>query len=159
RKAQAAFGLDPPWESGGRRGAIMGRLSSGALALVRVTFPLGGLSDRLPQTLSFTRLGGGQRWSSNEVWRAPADPTFPGQGAFALVAGSDLAQNEHVTAFVPVGAPQPGVDVPAKAVVYGEGESWVYVRKGANNFQRVQIDTGHTDGDGYFVSQGAGIAP
>jgi hypothetical protein len=160
RKAQAAFGLDPPWESAGRRGAIMGRLSSGTLVLVRVTFPLGALSDRLPESLFFTRLGGGgRRWSGNEIWRAPADPAFPGQGIFALVAGSDLAQNEHVTAFVPAGALQPGVNVPANAVVYGEGESWVYVRKGADNFQRVRIDTGHTAGDGYFVPQGAGIAP
>ena len=33
RKAEAAFGLNAPWETGGRRGAIMGRLSSGALVL------------------------------------------------------------------------------------------------------------------------------
>ncbi|HEU4549995.1 MAG TPA: hypothetical protein VFS01_09875 [Rhizomicrobium sp.] len=159
RKAEAAFGLDPPWETGGRRSAIMGKLSSGALALVRVTFPLGALSGGLPQSLAITRLGGrGQRWTSRQLWRAPADPAFPGQGIFALVAGSDLAQNEHVTAFVPAGPMQAGVEVPAGAVVYGEGESWVYVRRGENHFQRVRIDAGHAMGSGFFVPQGAGIA-
>lgn len=159
RKAEAAFGLNAPWESGGRRAAIMGRLSSGALALVRVSFPVGALPHGMPHGLAITRLGGGaQRWTSNEVWQAPADPGFPGQGVFALVAGSDLTQNEHVTAFVPAGAPQDGVSVPAASVVYGEGESWVYVRKGADNFQRVRIDTSHRADDGYFVPRGAGIA-
>ncbi|MBN9587631.1 MAG: hypothetical protein BGN85_14050 [Alphaproteobacteria bacterium 64-11] len=158
RKAQAAFGLNPPWESGGRRAAIMGRLSSGALALIRATFPLGALAADLPQTLSITRLGGnGRRWTSNQIWRAPADPAFPGQGVFALVASSDLNQNEHVTAFVPAGAPQPGVEVPAGAVVYGEGESWIYVRKEKDNFQRVRIDTTRAEAGGYFVPQQAGV--
>ncbi len=157
RKAQAAFGLNPPWESGGRRAAIMAQLSSGKLALVRVTFPLGAVPDDLPKTLSIARLGGGPRWTSSRLWRAPADPAFPGQGVFALVAGSDLAQNEHVTGYVPGGAPQAGVEVPAAAVVYGEGESWIYVRKGAGDFQRVRIDTDHAVGDGYFLPAGAGI--
>jgi hypothetical protein len=159
RKAQAAFGLDPPWQSGGRRAAIMGRLASGALVLARVTFPLGALGGGLPQTLSLTRLGGGgRRWTSDQLWRAPADPAFPGQGVFVLVAGSDLTQNDHVTAYVPAGAPQTGVEVPAGAVVYGEGESWVYLRKGADHFQRARVDTSHALEGGYFLPQGGGIA-
>jgi hypothetical protein len=159
RKAQAAFGLTPPWDSGGRRARIMADLSSGRLALVRVTFPLGALSGDLPQSLSLTRLGGNQRWTSSQLWRAPADPAFPGQGIFVLVSSSDLAQNDHVTAYVPAGAPQAGVKVPNAAIVYGEGESWAYVRKGDDNFQRVRLDTGHALADGYFVPEGAGIAP
>jgi multidrug efflux pump subunit AcrA (membrane-fusion protein) len=159
RKAQAAFGLNPPWDSGGRRARIMADLSSGRLALVRVIFPLGALAGGLPQSLSLTRLSGSQRWTSRQLWRAPADPAFPGQGIFTLVAGSDLAQNDHVTAYVPAGAPEAGVKVPATAVVYGEGESWIYVRKGNDNFQRVRLDTARMLDESYFVPKRAGIAP
>ena len=159
RKAQAAFGLAPPWEKSGQHGAIMGRLSSGALVMVRVSFPIGALPETLPESLSIARLGGTARWTTKQLWRAPADPAFPGQGIFALVAGSDLTQNEHVNAFVPAGTAQPGVSVPAAAIVYGEGESWVYVRKAADNFQRVPVDTSRRLADGYFVPQDGGIAP
>jgi hypothetical protein len=159
RKAQAAFGLNPPWDSSGRRARIMADLSSGRLVLVRVTFPLGALAGGLPQSLTLARLGGSQRWTGSQPWRAPADPAFPGRGIFVLVAGSDLAQNDHVTAYVPAGTPQAGVKVPSAAIVYGEGESWAYVRKSDDNFQRVRLDTSRVLEGGYFLPEGAGIAP
>jgi hypothetical protein len=159
RKAQAAFGLNPPWEAKAERTAIMDRLATGALVLVRVTFPIGTFAGGLPQTLSVIRLGGGQAWTSNRLWRAPADPAFPGWGIFALVAGSDLTQNDHVTAGVPSGQVQPGVTVPAAAVVYAEGESWVYIRRKNDNFQRARVGAGPTLDGGIFLPRSAGIAP
>ncbi|HEY5085151.1 MAG TPA: hypothetical protein VII48_11540, partial [Rhizomicrobium sp.] len=86
-----------------------------------------------------------------------ADNTFPGRGFYALVDGSDLAQNEHVTATVPVGAAQNGVTVPANALIYGESEAWVYVQTQPGTFLKTRIDTGKPLGDGYFVADGAGI--
>ena len=94
----------------------MARLASGRTVLVRVTFPQ---ESGPPVSLQITRLGASAKsLTTNAVWAAPADPTFPGRGFYALVDGSDLAQNEHVTATVPVGAPRAGVLVPAKALVY-----------------------------------------
>lgn len=163
RKAQAAFGLSPPWNRNGQRAAIMARLASGAEVMVRVSFPLGVLSGALPGRLSISRLGGTRRWDSGQTWRAPADPAFPGETVFALVGGSDLTQNEHVIAHVPQGPPQTGLAVPAGAVVYGEGASWVFVAKGSakgkNRFVRVPVDTSRVLEGGYFVSAGAGLAP
>lgn len=159
RKAQTAFGLSPPWSRNGQRTAIMAGLAAGRLVLVRVSFPLGVLSGILPDRLALARLGGARRWTGTQVWRAPADPAFPGEGVFVLVAGSDLSQNEHVIAYVPAGAAKAGVMVPAAALVYGEGESWVFVRKGADRFVRVSVTAGHALEDGYFVPSGAGLAP
>jgi len=96
-------------------------------------------------------------WSTSTIWDAPADANFPGRGFYVLVDGSDLAQNERVTATIPVGAAQPGVWVPGAALVYGESDSWVYVQTKPGSFLRTKIDTDLVMGDGYFVPEGGGI--
>lgn len=158
RKADAIFGIHAPWQSPAERTAIMARLASGKAALVHVTFPLGALGRTAPTKLKITRLGAdAQNWMTSKVWDAPSDPTFPGRGFYALVDGSDLAQNEHVIAAIPVGAPQNGIVVPAAALLMGEGQASVYVETGDNHFLRTRIDTGKQMADGYFVLPGTGI--
>lgn len=160
RKSEAAFGLHAPWRDPARRNAIMSELASGKLVLVRVTFPLGALGPATPTSLKIRRLGSGaQGWTAHQVWDAPADPAFPGRGFYALVAGSDLAQNEHVIAGVAIGAPQTGLAVPASALLLGEGQSSVYVEIAPNHFLRTRISTDKPLPGGYFVSPGSGIAP
>ncbi len=160
RKADAVFGIHAPWSNPAERAAIMARLASGKTALVHVTFPLGALGRAAPAAIKITRLGAdGQSWMSAKVWDAPADPAFPGRGFYALVDGSDLAQNERVIAAIPVGAAESGILVPASALLMGEGEASVYVETGANHYLRTRIDIGKPMGHGYFVRPGAGIAP
>ena len=160
RKADAAFGIHAPWKTPAERAEIMARLASGKTVLVRVTFPLGALNRATPAILKITRLGGeGQSWTANKVWDAPADPAFPGRGFFGLVDGSDLAQNEHVIASVPVGVAQNGVMVPASALLMGEGESSVYVEDKDNHFLRTRVDATRPVENGYFLAPGAGLKP
>jgi hypothetical protein len=155
RKLEAAFGRNAPWRDAASRQAIMARLASGRGVLVRVTFPLGSLGNETPHALQIARLGANSKnWTATTIWEAPSDATIPGRGFYALLDGSDLAQNEHVTATVPVGAMQGGVVVPAAALVYGESEAWVYIQTKPSTFLKSQIDTGKAVGDGYFVAQG-----
>jgi hypothetical protein len=157
RKAEATFGRQSPWRDEASRQSVMAALASGKVVLVRATFPL-GQDTQPPRTLEIARLGaGGKTWLAKEVWEAPADPNLPGRGFYALVAGSDLAQNEHVSAMIPVGAAQPGVTIPASALVYGESESWVYVQTKPGTFLRTKIATDKPIGDRYFVANGGGI--
>lgn len=159
RKAEATFGHGAPWE-GGARGAIMRRLASGGTVLVRATFPMGSFESRKPEALTITRLGANSKsWNTTTIWEAPADPAFPGHGFYALVAGSDLAQNEHVNVTVPAGAAQAGVTVPAASVVFGENEAWVYTAREKGNFQRVPVSIADPVTGGYFLPATAGIAP
>jgi hypothetical protein len=158
RKAEAIFGHNPPWEGGNRR-AIMARLTSGRTVLVRVTFPLGSL-ERRPTQLTVARMGKASRsWPAAAIWDAPADPAFPGPGILVLVDGSDLAQNDHVIATVPVGAPVTGVTVPAAALVYSEDRAWVYSQIAPRTYRRVPVDAANATADGYFVPGNAGLAP
>ena len=155
RKTEAAFGRNTPWRDAASRQTIMARLASGRSVLVRVTFPLGSLGTDMPHALQIARLGANPKsWTATTIWEAPSDATIPGRGFYALLDGSDLAQNEHVTAAVPVGAAQGGVTVPAAALIYGESEAWVYIQTKPGTFLKTQIDTSKATGDGYFVAQG-----
>jgi hypothetical protein len=159
RKADAIFGHNAPWEKSGSRRAIMDRLTAGRTVLVKVTFPLSSL-DRQPTALSVARLGvNATRWPAAAIWEAPADPTFPGPSILALVEGSDLAQNDHVIATVPTGAPAAGVTVPSGALVYSEDRAWAYLETAPRSYRRVPVSTANATEGGYFVPQGDGMAP
>lgn len=157
RKAEATFGHGAPWEKGAR-GPIMRQLASGGAVLVRATFPMGTFEGQKPSSLTITRLGTNIRtWTATTIWEAPADPAFPGHGFYALVRGSDLAQNEHVGVAVPNGAPQSGVTIPAASVVFGENEAWVYTAREKGNFVRQRVSITSPQGEGYFLPASAGI--
>lgn len=160
RKADAAFGIHAPWHNEAERSQLMSDLSSGKTVLVRVTFPLGSLPGPLPPKITISRLAGdNQGWTSNRIWEAPADPGLPGRGFYVLVSGSDLAQNEHVYASVPVGQAQSGLWVPSSALVMGDGENWVYLQDGAGHFMRSPMDTSKPLNDGYFVPGSGELKP
>ncbi len=107
RKTEAAFGLRSPWRDAAARQAVMQKLASGAQVLVRVTFPT--TVGEIPGKLEVSRMGANSgSWTAHTVWDAPADAAVPGRSFFALVDGSDLAQNERVTAAIPTGAAQAG---------------------------------------------------
>ncbi|HKD46268.1 MAG TPA: hypothetical protein VKB67_01125 [Rhizomicrobium sp.] len=159
RKADAAFGIHAPWHNETERGRVMAELSSGKTVLVRVTFPLGALPGVIPAKIGISRLGAQEPgWTSTRIWEAPSDPALPGRGFYVLVSGSDLAQNEHVFASVPVGQAQNGLWVPASALVMGDGADWVYLENGDNHFLRSPVDTGKPLNDGYFVPAGGDLA-
>ena len=151
RKTEAAFGLRSPWRDAGARQAVMQRLASGATVLVRATFPATG--GEVPKTLEISRMGSDSKtWMAHTVWDAPSDAAVPGRSFYALVDGSDLAQNERVTAAIPIGAAETGATIPAKAIVFGESEAWVYVQSAPHTFLRTKVDTNRPVGDGYFVT-------
>lgn len=129
----------------------MQRLASGAAVLVRASFP--PISGPAPKRIEFSRMGADRKsWTAHTVWDAPADTAVPGRSFYALVEQSDLAQNERVTAAIPTGTPQAGAKIPARALVYGESEVWVYVQTAANTFLRTKVDISRPLDDGYFVN-------
>ena len=160
RKFQSVFGLNAPWKSAAERKSVMARLSSGHAVLVRVTFPLGALGGLRPREITVARLGNAtQRWTSRTIWDAPADANLPGSGFYCLLEGSNLAQNEHLTASVRVGPQSNGVWVPQAAVLVGENSTWVYVEPQTGHFVRVQIDPSRSQSGGIFLDGRTGIAP
>ena len=155
RKSEAAFGLNSPFRNPDARARMMREFASGAAVLVRVTFPVTG--GEVPKRVIISRMGADAKsWTATTIWDAPADASVPGRSFYAIVYGSNLAQNERVTAAIPSGAPQAGAKIPARAVVFGESEAWAYLQTGPRTFLRTKVDTSRPMGDGYFVT---GIKP
>ena len=99
RKAEAAFGRNAPWQrrrprrDHGAAGLRQKRAGARHLPAGRT-----GQRDAAPAADHTAGRGRAKSWTTSTIWEAPADPAFPGRGFYALVDGSDLAQNEHVTA-------------------------------------------------------------
>lgn len=159
QRLTASFGQDPPWRDDAGS-PVLGALASGAVKLVRVTFPLGALGDETPASLRLAHIGAsksGKNWTSTAVWNAPADATVPGRSFFALLKGSDAGEGERLLAWAPVGSPESGVLIPASAAVISDSKYWCYLERKPGVFVRTELDTSVPLDDGYFVKDG--IAP
>ena len=110
--------------------ALLHALADGSQQLVRVTFPLGALPGEAPTSLSASRLGAGdsvKRWKLSSVWAAPADATVPGRSFYSILRAGKLGEGERIIAWAPIGAPHPGVLVPAEAALISDGKYWCYI--------------------------------
>ncbi len=154
RQEVVQFGPQLPWR--GKHGdvSILRDLTSGSVVLVRATFPLDAIAAAQPPEISVTHLSAQQDpvgWTSKRIWSAPADPAIPGRSFFVLIAKSDLQSGEHVLVTSPIGPTVDGVQIPSDAIVLSEEKTWCYLQIAPGQFQRVQIDLSHPQGDGYFV--------
>jgi hypothetical protein len=156
RRLSSMFGQNPPWNASADS-ADLSALANGTTKLVRVTFPIGALSEANPSWLRFSHINsmpGRTNWISNTVWSAPADASIPGRSFFALLKGSDVGEGERLLAWAPAGSVETGVQVPAAAVVISGGKWWCYIEEKPGVFVRTEIDTGMPIADGYFVTGG-----
>ncbi len=156
QRLSASFGQNPPWSHGGNLGLLQA-LADGSQQLVRVTFPLGALPGEAPTSLSASRLGAGdgvKRWKLSSVWPAPADATVPGRSFYSILRAGKLGEGERIIAWAPIGAPHPGVLVPAEAALISDGKYWCYIEAKPGTFVRTEIDAGKPFENGYVVNQG-----
>jgi hypothetical protein len=167
RKAVASWGPELPLRNAAERTALLARMSAGDVVLARVTFSSGTGGDGVPSTLKLERVAAGQgaaSWTTNRVWRAPADPTVPGRSFFVLINGArGLLPGERLIASIPMGKQQQGVIIPSAAVLIAAGQGWYYQRETVMPviplapfyvFNRKMLDLSQPTDDGYFVASG-----
>jgi len=153
RQEVVQFGPQLPWRSGDA--SVLAELTSGRAILVRATFPMDSIEAARPPEISVTHLGAkfeGARWTTKQIWAAPADPTIPGRAFFALVTGSNLQSGEHVQAYAPIGASVSGWLIPTDAMVLNDEKAWAYLQIAPGRFQRLQINPELTLPGGYFTA-------
>ena len=156
QRLSSTFGQNPPWKDPQDSPVLM-TLANGHSKLVRLTFPLGSLGDTTPASVRLAHIDSAQgtrSWQSQSVWRAPADAAVPGRSFFAILKDSEASEGDHLLAWAPLGAAEPGVQVPAAAVVISAGKFWCYVEEKPGTFVRKEIDPGRPVADGYFVKEG-----
>ncbi|MGD9842213.1 MAG: hypothetical protein AB7F79_05730 [Steroidobacteraceae bacterium] len=156
RRLSATLGQNPPWK-GSESSTVLGKLASGQIKLVRVTFPLGVLNGAAPHSLRIAHLDPNSvtdSWKTNSVWDAPADASIPGRSFFALLRDTDVGEGEHLQVWVGSGAAESGTELPASAVVISDGRYWCYVEKPAGTFVRTAVDTSNPMTNSYFVKDG-----
>lgn len=90
------------------------------------------------------------------VSRSPiADPRFQAQSFYAIAPADDrLLPGMSVEATVPTAAPTTGVSIPDAAVVRWQGQPFVYVAMGNDEFVRRPIATDIATASGWLVKTG-----
>lgn len=147
-------------------GPALGDLRSGLVAdliqrrrvLIQVTAPPDTAIGRPPQIVTVQTDAGRRTVARFVSPAARADPRIQGMSFYYVApATSGLLPGMNVLALLPTGAALDGVAVPLAAVVYWQGQAWVYVRRTADTFQRVAVATdAPAPGGGYIVR---GLAP
>lgn len=122
--------------------------------LVQVTIPFGQRPSS-PARISLAIPSGG-RVSANFVSPFPrVDPRIQGVAfLYAAPARAGLVPGANLVARLPVGEARRGIIIPNAAVVWSEGQAWVYRQSAASEFSRQTVATGTPIESGYFVTKG-----
>lgn len=120
--------------------------------LIQVTLPL-GVSVMHPSPTAAIQSAGNKAVRAQLVSAAVStDPHIQGASYFFTAsAASGLLPGMNVIAHLPAGKAEQGVAVPASAVVWLNGDAWVYLRTGRNTFTRRGISTAQPQPDGGYV--------
>lgn len=121
-------------------------------ALLQITLPTGTLLTAPPETAT-VRDAAGKEVPARLLSASPrTDAKLQGRSFFYLATpgGAALLAGSQVIAALPAGEPQPGLRVPADAVVWLHGKAWIYAEIEPDRFTRHEISTERPMPDGWF---------
>jgi hypothetical protein len=123
-------------------------------ALVQLTIPAGA-PPVAPKEISL-ELAGGRRVAARLVSPFPrVDPRIQGSSFLYLASGRhELAPGLNLVAHYAVGGARKGVLLPAPAVVWSEGQAWVYRQIAPGRFTRLPAATDLPVDGGYVALRG-----
>lgn len=138
------------------RNTAIERLIRQEQVLVQITLPPG---THLPSPPRSIRVRGAADTQIEAVLVSPSprtDPSIQGSSYYYLALGGkgELLPRMNVEAFLPVGERMKGVFIPSAAVVWWQGKAWVYLQRGENRFERLELTTEHPMRDGWFAPHG-----
>jgi hypothetical protein len=139
-----------------QRAQLLAEISANRAALIRIDTPSGeGLAGLKSVEIDLGPLG-----SVRATVLGPAraaDPKLLSPGLIATARGPGVRSlSVGLAAPVKLGASAAvsGVMVPRAALLRSQGETWVYVRTGADTFLRKAVDHGRSDAGGMFAPEG-----
>jgi hypothetical protein len=137
------------------RTPLMTRLTERAEYLVKVTLPPGATVATPPET-AIARLDGATELHLTFVSPATTiDPRLQGISyLYRAPAEAALLPGLNVQVVLPVEAVERGVVVPEAAVVWLQGQAWIYLRTDPNTFVRREIAPDRPAPDGGYIVTG-----
>jgi hypothetical protein len=152
QKLTALVGQDPPWADSDN--TALGKLATGKLKLLRMTFPQDVVSEKMPWQVRAAHIGASEpanSWGTKKIWNAPADATVPGRSLFALLDSRYAAEGERLQVWASTGEAEEGVVVPLAAILMHESKYWCYLEKEPGKFSRTEVDIDKPTAGGYVV--------
>ena len=146
-----AWGDSAPFLAPAHRDQLVDELASGKTTIVRLDFPRS--VDRNLRNVRITPLGGGEEIAVSRIWQAPSgNLAMPGSSFFGLMpAGPGLRPGDRAKITAERSAPLVGVVVPTSAVVVFAGESWCFVERQPDQFQRQKVSLATPVDGGYLT--------
>lgn len=132
--------------------AALNRILDREDVLLQVTLPAEGPATAAAEAT--LELPGKRRAMAKLVSRFPrVDPRIQGPSFLYVTRRQGaLAPGLNLIAHVATGHRLSGVIVPRSAVVWLNGDSWVYVQTAQDQFTRIAVSTDHPVAQGFFVS-------
>lgn len=82
------------------------------------------------------------------------DPRLQGASFLYVAPAAGLLPGTSLTVFLPVGSERQGALIPASAIVWWQGQPWVYSRHGSGQFVRRALPVDQSAEKGWFVPRG-----
>lgn len=127
------------------------RLADQRDVLLRVATPSGTGVTKAPGTVRVVVNDGSSRTARMVSPSPQADPQIQGATFFYVAPADGLLPGTTLTAYLPTGAERAGGVVPAAAVVWWQGEAWVYVQTAPGRFVRRELPAAVPVDQGWFV--------
>ncbi len=124
-------------------------------ALVRIDLPIGQALTNLPTSARIAPINAEQNLVEAKFLSVAtsADPQVQGQGFIFLAETGSLLPGAAVMGYLAVGGePKKGVLVPASALVRHEGETFIYLQKDDDKFEREEVKLDVPLKDGWLVT-------
>jgi hypothetical protein len=138
-----------------RRGKLVADIAAGRASLVRIDSALGLSQVRGSAEID---LGAGGRVHAAILGPTRlGDPRLQSTGVLALVTGAQALQLGTGTvapAVIDEGGGGQGVVIPRAALLRNAGQTFVYIRRDAGDFERRAVPAGLSDPEGLFVTGG-----
>lgn len=135
---------------------LYARLATGQEVLVQVVLPSDSTSVQ-PPTQARLQVRRDTFVTARLVSAARrVDPRVQGASFLYLAPAAGMAPGTSLTVFLPVGGERQGALIPASAIVWWQGQPWVYTRHDGEHFIRRELPADQSTDGGWFVPRGFG---
>jgi hypothetical protein len=134
-------------------------LSSGRMALLRISLPADADLRPMPTRITLTRAGEAMPARRARVLgRAPQTQGWQGTSLWAVVRDAQFLPGMRPAAWLPQGKARRGYALPASALVWAQGRRWIFVgtpaaASSAQEFFRLAVDGEALPDGGLFTPQ------